>query len=162
MKKQKYYIQFSAAVWCLSLVAAPFFAHEGKSLSSFSDFLYFFYSPLCHQLDAFSFHLFGEKFAVCIRCSSIYFSFFIGTLCALSIPAPKNIRIFLLIIFLPTLFDVGFNTVGMYHSSTVSRIVTGSLLGFGLAVALTDNLNETFHYLISSFSRIKNYAFKTR
>lgn len=60
------------------------------------------------------------------------------------------------------LFDVGLNTVGMYPSSTVSRIVTGSLLGFGLAIALAENLNETLHYIILSFSRIKNYAFKTR
>ena len=55
-----------AAVWCLSILAAPVFG-----LTS----VYRFFSILCHQEPERSWWLFGKPLPVCIRCASIYFAF---------------------------------------------------------------------------------------
>ncbi len=55
-----------STLWCLSILAAPVF-----SLS----WVYEFFSRICHQDPARSWHVAGEPLAVCIRCASIYFAF---------------------------------------------------------------------------------------
>ena len=67
MKNKTYAVLLTAStLWCLSIVAAPVFGLH---------WLYEFYSRICHQIPARSWHLAGEPLAVCIRCSSIYFAF---------------------------------------------------------------------------------------
>jgi uncharacterized membrane protein len=55
-----------STVWCLSIILAPVL---GLS------WVYDFFSRICHQDPARSWHLAGEPLAVCIRCASIYFAF---------------------------------------------------------------------------------------
>jgi uncharacterized membrane protein len=55
-----------STVWCLSIVAAPRFGLQP---------VYSFFSRICHQDPARSWHIAGEPFAVCIRCTAIYFAF---------------------------------------------------------------------------------------
>jgi uncharacterized membrane protein len=55
-----------SALWSLSIVAAPVL---GLS------WVYEFFSRICHQDPARSWHIAGEPLAVCIRCASIYFAF---------------------------------------------------------------------------------------
>jgi uncharacterized membrane protein len=55
-----------ATVWCIGIVAAPLFGWS---------WIYTFFSHICHQDPARSWHVFGEPLAVCIRCSSIYAGF---------------------------------------------------------------------------------------
>jgi uncharacterized membrane protein len=55
-----------STVWCFSLIAAPVF---GLS------FVYAFFSRICHQDPARSWHLMGSPLPVCVRCASIYFAF---------------------------------------------------------------------------------------
>jgi len=50
----------------LSIIAAPL---VGIS------WIYEFFSRICHQDPARSWHVWGKPFAVCIRCTSIYFGF---------------------------------------------------------------------------------------
>ena len=66
MKKTYAALLAGATLWCLSIVAAPMF---GLS------WVYVFFSRICHQDPARSWHLAGEPLAVCIRCTSIYFAF---------------------------------------------------------------------------------------
>ena len=66
MKKTYAALLAGATLWCLSIVAAPML-----SLS----WVYVFFSRICHQDPARSWHLAGEPLAVCIRCTSIYFAF---------------------------------------------------------------------------------------
>ncbi len=49
-------------------------------LDKFVQIIYFFFKQICHQIDARSFHFDGVKFAVCERCSLIYFGSFAGGL----------------------------------------------------------------------------------
>jgi len=55
-----------ATLWCLSILAAP-----ALGLHS----IYPFFSIICHQDPARSWHMFGEPLPVCVRCASIYFAF---------------------------------------------------------------------------------------
>jgi uncharacterized membrane protein len=60
-----------ATTWCAALFAAPVF-----NLSP----VYEFFSAICHQQSARSWHIHGEPLAVCIRCASIYIGFLAGLL----------------------------------------------------------------------------------
>ncbi len=125
------------ALWCSLIVAAPLAKIAGGSASLLSSSLYSFFSGICHQLDQRSFHIagpFGDmKFGVCIRCCSIYGSFLVSLLFlpllrdfpGLRVPNPK----FLFFALLPMLLDVVLSDSGIYPSSSISRIVTGILLG---------------------------------
>ncbi len=74
--RRVYFILLSlVAVWCGLIIAAPLINGVSESAGSL---VYQFFSRICHQLDERSFHLAGGKFAVCIRCSAIYFAFFAG------------------------------------------------------------------------------------
>jgi uncharacterized membrane protein len=55
-----------STLWCLAILAAPAFSPS---------WLYTFFSKICHQDPARSWHLFGRELPVCIRCASIYFAF---------------------------------------------------------------------------------------
>ena len=55
-----------STLWCVSIIAAPTLGLP---------WVYDFFSRICHQNPARSWHLDGEPLAVCIRCTSIYFAF---------------------------------------------------------------------------------------
>jgi uncharacterized membrane protein len=119
------------ALWCGGIVLAPSLS---TTLPGVSTFLYSFYSPICHQIDARSFHLFGEKLSVCSRCSSIYFGFLLSVALYpffrdIRVPAfPK--RHWIALAVLPMLIDVLMNFAGVHESALLTRAVTG--LAFGL------------------------------
>lgn len=120
-------------LWCAAIVLAPAFAAWQAAPSWVSSLLYRFFDPVCHQIDARSFHLFGFPLAVCSRCSSIYLAFLAGTLLYplvydLQHPAMPA-RILLLIAFVPMVFDAAAGFVGLYESSFLLRTLTGALFG---------------------------------
>jgi uncharacterized membrane protein len=55
-----------SALWCLMILAGPVFGNH---------WVYEFFSRICHQDPARSWHLSGTQLPVCIRCTSIYFAF---------------------------------------------------------------------------------------
>lgn len=118
------------ALWCGGIVLAP---SLGTTLPGVSSFLYSFYSPICHQIDARSFHLFGEKIGVCSRCSSIYFGFLLSLVLY---PLFRNIqapafpkRHWIAFAILPMLIDVFMNFMGIHESTLLTRAITGLLFG---------------------------------
>ena len=121
----------AATLWCSAIVAAPLL-HNGP-WESLSAFLYRFFQPICNQLDSHSFHLHGEKTAVCIRCTSIYFSFlagllvypFVRSLAHRSAPG----RGWLFIGIAPMVVDVALSLLGVHESTALSRILSGSFFG---------------------------------
>ena len=133
-------IFFSALAWCSAILLAPYLA---ASSSPFAEFFYRAFHPICHQLPERSFHLFDEKLAVCSRCSSIYFAFFVATI-AYPIITPTLLRkesfgqhsntprSLLLAALLPMLIDVGLDFLGIYASTFTTRTITGAVFGFVL------------------------------
>jgi len=131
------------ALWCGGIVLAPSLS---TTLPGVSTILYSFYSPMCHQIDARSFHLFGEKIGVCSRCSSIYFGFLLSLALypffqKLDAPAyPKKHWIALAV--LPMVIDVFLNFLGIRDSTIPIRAITGLLFGLILPFYLVPPLLE--------------------
>jgi uncharacterized membrane protein len=129
-----YLLILLVSVWCIGIIATPLLEHAGWKQSA--DTLYTFFSHTCHQDDARSFHILGEKAGVCIRCSAIYFGFLFG-LIAFPLTLKLKIKkiparlIFFLASF-PMLLDVGFNFAGIHASTPITRIITGGLFGISI------------------------------
>lgn len=143
-------------LWCAGILAAPLLSHFG--ITAGAGELYSFFSRVCHQDGVRSFHFGGEKTAVCIRCSAIYFSFLAGLLLM-----PMLIRLertqapnaaFLILIFLPMVIDVALNDSGIYTSTTATRMITGVLVGGTLPWWVVPLMIEAWSQLLS---RKKNH-----
>ncbi|HTY01743.1 MAG TPA: DUF2085 domain-containing protein [Bacteroidota bacterium] len=133
MLSQRVYVALLAGVllWCLAIVAAPLL-HGGR-WTGVSAFLYAFFHPICNQIDSHSFHIAGEKTGVCMRCTSIYFSFFAGLLVY---PLFRSItsrvgagRSWLLAAVVPMVVDVALSLLNVHESSSVTRVFTGAFFG---------------------------------
>jgi len=126
-------IVLGTLLWCAPILLAPVLAAAGGIPARAASFMYKFFQPLCHQIDSRSFHLFGEPFAVCIRCSAIYLAFLAGTLLYPLIRSVDRAvvpdRWLLLVAALPMFLDVFANTLGLYESTTFIRTLTGAVLG---------------------------------
>ena len=120
------------AAWCALIVLAPA-ASSSAGFVAFGGILYAFFSPLCHQIDARSFDLFGGPLAVCGRCSAIYFGFLCGTVAypfaSSLIRGGRPGRMFLLIAVVPMLLDVVLEVTGIHESSNALHAVTGAWFG---------------------------------
>jgi uncharacterized membrane protein len=139
MQKKIYsFVLLSTAFWCLATVVAPLLTTHGGDLGRrVADVLYFGFSRICHQLDSRSMHVFGAKLGVCVRCSSIYFSFLAGLLVVPLIRPLGSGSIpgvwWLLAGIGPMVLDALLNDLGILVSTDVSRIITGSLAGVVLS-----------------------------
>lgn len=130
-----------AILWCGAIIAAPLLAGMKEPFASAGSGLYAFFGPVCHQFDTHSFHLAGAKFGVCIRCFSIYASFTLGLM---AYPFVRHIQRFpmrdgamVMIAMAPMAIDVLLSMAGLHSSTTVSRVITGSVFGLTAAIVLT-------------------------
>lgn len=131
------------ALWCGGIVLAPSLS---TTLPGISSVLYSFYSPICHQIDARSLHLFGDKLGVCSRCSSIYFGFLLSLVLyplfqKLHAPAYPG-RQWIALAILPMAIDAFLNLTGIHGSTLLTRAITGLLFGLILPYYLLPPLLE--------------------
>lgn len=144
LNKRTYSILLSlVAAWCGGILLAPALHASHPDISSF---LYSLYTPICHQIDARSFHLFGAKLGVCYRCSSIYFSFFLSLLAyplfqRLTSPSVPG-RQWIALAVAPMVVDVLLNLTGIHPSSPFTRTISGALFGTILPLYLVPTLLE--------------------
>jgi len=122
------------SLWCIGIFAAPLLKHAGWTQGA--DMLYSFFSHVCHQDDARSFHIEGEKIGVCIRCSAIYFGFLSGLIAMplLRILNRKNFPAtgFFLVAVIPMIVDVVFSITGIHTSTPITRVITGAFFGISM------------------------------
>lgn len=121
-------ILLGVCLWCAAIVAAPIL-----SVSTGSPALYDFFRPICHQLDGRSFHIDGHSFAVCARCSSIYFGFLGGVVLFPLFGSVRRSttppRWLLIAAGIPMLLDVTGALLGIHEASLLTRAVTGLVFG---------------------------------
>ena len=106
-----------AAIWCAAIVAAPIFHLT---------FVYDFFSVICHQDPARSWRVAGAPFAVCIRCSSIYFGFLAGLAAGLR-PNARILRIAVAVTAAEIIFAL------LVVDSAALRALSGLALGAAAA-----------------------------
>ncbi len=132
-----YVLLLAAALsWNAGFFAAPLL--HGAGYDEVAIFGRLFYAPVCHQDAARSFALFGWPLSVCHRCSAIYLSF---TAVLLMYPFLRRRPFFvslplsrLAIFILPMLLDYVLDVFGLWNNSALSRAVSGSIAGAGLAL----------------------------
>lgn len=143
----------SSLIWCLLILLAPFLQSNGGAYEDISDFIYWFYSPVCHQDDFRSLYLFGEKFAVCTRCSMLYFGFLFGTIIYPFVKKISDVTLpsvwFLLaasaIIGVDALSDI----TGIYINTHLTRSITGFILGLVLVFYIIPGFINFAHEIIT-------------
>jgi len=133
-----------AALWCMLILAAPL--ASATTAAPFGALVYAFFRPVCHQIDARSFHLFGAPLAVCARCSSIYFGFLAGTILypalrgALRRRTPG--RLLLAVALAPMALEVLAEIAGLSDFSNAVRAVTGAWFGISVTAVILPGAAE--------------------
>lgn len=157
----KIYTFFALAslFWFGGIFAAPLL--EAMDFSSLAHGLYQFYGKVCHQDSHRSFFCFGEQLAVCIRCTALYGSFTVAWWLLVVFTAfrstglhsaqwTKAVEIFLLFAVVLMLADVGSSLALIHQSTTVTRLITGALVGFAVPWYIAPILYDA---LITLFKR---------
>ncbi len=164
MKKELNILIAAVLLWCGLIVLTPVIVPLNQIGESAANVLYKFFGVVCHQFDSRSFHIHEHPFAVCIRCTAIYFGFLIS-LIGIRLSSKlqlKNYNAVALLLYsaTPLLLDVGFSFTPFYEMTPASRIITGSIFGMGMALLLHQTLIEIIHSVLRK--KIKNYEIKTR
>ncbi|HUI31814.1 MAG TPA: DUF2085 domain-containing protein [Candidatus Acidoferrales bacterium] len=129
------YLLLLALAFCFDLLFTmpPFLLHFGVA----ADLIYKFFQPVCHQMDARSFHLFGYKLAVCSRCASIYYGLTFGIAVYPFFRSLRNVSmpglIYIAIPIATLAADFSVNFLGITQNTFLSRSITGGLLGVSTA-----------------------------
>jgi uncharacterized membrane protein len=126
-------IILASLVLCGATVFPPFRVHSSQGSDFASSAGYFFFSGVCHQIPARSFHIRGEPLAVCARCTGVYAGFLAG---AFVFPLVRK-RLkggfppawILGAALMPAIADFALGHFGLYDSGNVLRLVTGLIPG---------------------------------
>jgi uncharacterized membrane protein len=114
-----------------TIIGAPLFQSSGHP--AFASTIYKVFSYVCHQIPERSFHLAGQQFAVCSRCTGLYAGFAVA---ALVYPLTRSLtrtdtprRRWLILAAVPLLIDFSLTYFGVWENTHLSRFSTGALLG---------------------------------
>ena len=139
--------------WCTAIVIPPMLLAAGGVWEVVGLGLYRLFHPICHQLDSRSFHLLGEPFAVCIRCSAIYLGFLAGVLVYPRISTVASQvytrRAILLWSLLPMVVDVLLDELNVHSSNPTTRLVTGLLFGVIIPLYVIPSAQEAVQEIVS-------------
>lgn len=157
-KKVYFTFLITSFIWIILIILAPVFAGNGGTEGNLSDFIYIFFSSVCHQEDGRSFHISGHILGVCSRCLWVYIGFFIGISLyplkfKLNNTDSPNLLILISVSFLMFL-DVFLDMTGIFINTFFSRSITGFLVGIILPFYLIPGFVK-FFYEINSFLRNK-------
>ena len=133
-----------AFLWAFLIILAPLAKAYGYE--SISASLYSFYHFICHQIPERSFHIAGEQFGVCSRCSGVYFGLFLGFAIY---PLWRRIedveplaRFWLFLSMIPIGIDWSLTFFGIWENTQFTRVATGLILGIACATYILPALVE--------------------
>jgi uncharacterized membrane protein len=135
--------------WVFLILLAPVAA--ANNLNGISAPIYKFFSFICHQQPARSFHIAEHQFAVCSRCFGVYFGLFFGFIIYPFFRKIEEIeplpRVWLFLAMIPIGIDWTFGVFGIRENTHFSRFTTGMILGAACAVYIAPALIEIFRLL---------------
>lgn len=113
------------------ILVAPIAAAGGHNGLAFA--IYRAFGTMCHQIPERSYFIDGHKFAVCARCTGIYFGF---AFTLLLYPLVRSLRStatpprsLLILAAFPLAIDFSLTFFGFWENTHTSRLLTGALLG---------------------------------
>ena len=113
------------------VIGAPLAEANGQR--TFAVAIYGAFSRLCHQLPERSFFIAGHQFAVCARCTGLYFGFTVVTMCYPLVRSLRRTdtppRRWLFMAAVPLAIDFALGFFGIWENTHLSRFLTGALLG---------------------------------
>ncbi|HEY4425118.1 MAG TPA: DUF2085 domain-containing protein [Pyrinomonadaceae bacterium] len=113
------------------ILVAPIAAAGGYNGLAFA--IYRAFGTMCHQKPERSYFIDGHKFAVCARCTGIYFGFAFTLLLYPLVRSLRSIatppRSLLILAALPLGIDFSLTFFGFWENTHTSRLLTGALLG---------------------------------
>ena len=139
------------------VVAAPVLLARGHNLLALV--LYQMFGHVCHQIPERAFWAAGHPFAVCARCTGIYFGFAAGVVLYPLVRSLRRgdapARRWLLLAAAPALLDFGLDWLGVWENTHWSRALTGATLGAVAAFYVVPGLMDLSRMM---FNRGPNYA----
>jgi len=138
----RYLVAGIGGLLSLLILAPPLLAAAGFPIAATG--LYALFSGVCHQSPDRVFTVFDWPFAVCHRCTGIYWGFFLGALPRIrrEFPSPGLRRTWILAALVPLAFDALAPYCGIWANTLWSRFLTGLLFGIGTSVLLRQGLAE--------------------
>ena len=131
-------------VWAFLIILAPLAKAYG--FETFAASLDNFYHYICHRIPERSFHIAGEQFGVCSRCSGVYFGLFFGFAIY---PLWRRIedveplaRFWLFLSMIPIGVDWSLTIFGIWENTQFTRVATGLILGFACATYIVPAIVE--------------------
>lgn len=128
----------------IAVIAAPL--AQASNHLALSSFIYKTFSFLCHQIPERSFHVAGQQFAVCSRCTGLYAGF---TIAILTFPLFRPLRntdtpriIWLFASALPLAIDFSLTYFGIWQNNHFTRFTTGALFGAVAAIFILPGVIE--------------------
>lgn len=148
-------LSLAVLLWDAAIVGAPVLGSTGHS--GLAHTIYSIFSPICHQIGERSFHVEGEPFAVCARCSGIYFGLAGGivfypifrSLFNFSTPS----RLWLILSPIPTGIDFALGYFGIWSNTHWSRFFTAALFGVVAAIYIVPGVMDLTHMIWQSVNR---------
>ncbi len=120
-----------ALAFVVLILGAPLALSSGHAAVAFT--IYRSFSLVCHQIPERSFFIAGHQFAVCSRCTGLYFGFAAATL---AYPLLRSLRTttaparkWLFLAAAPLAIDFSLTYFGVWENTHTSRLLTGVLLG---------------------------------
>ena len=154
LKKRAFWIWglvlFAAGFWVFMILLAPLAASPEQT--GISSYIYNFYGYICHQIPERSFHLLGHQFAVCSRCSGVYFGLFLGLAIYPLFRSMDEIepfaRVWLILAIIPMGIDWSLTFFGIWENTHFTRVSTGLILGITCAIFIVPALVELSQMLL--------------
>ncbi len=135
------------ALWLGLIIGAPFLlSFPSLNVKKIAFLIYWFFSPVCHQLTESSFIIYGNQMAVCSRCFGIYLGMMLGFL-AYPLLRPFDFtkvihRRYMMLAPLPMVGDVALLAMGVYPPLLWLKALTGLFFGFVLPFYLLPALYQ--------------------
>lgn len=126
-------VWFAVALISISIVGLIILAPvaQARGQAQFAASIYTAFSYACHQIPERSFHLAGNKFAVCSRCTGLYSGFAIAVL---AYPLARPLKdtatpsiIWLILAALPLAIDFSLGYFNIWANTHASRFGTAAL-----------------------------------
>lgn len=145
--------------WVFLILLAPF--AEAYNFTGVSVPVYKFFSFLCHQIPSRTFHVENHAFAVCTRCFGIYAGLLVGFVVYLFFRRVEEIeplpRVWLFLALVPMGIDWSLGFFEIWENTSVSRFLTGLILGTACAIFIIPALVELVR-LLSSKKQLKRLS----
>lgn len=95
----------------------------------------------CHCKPERSFHFHGKQFPICARCTGELIGIVAALLCCFFFRSPVLVSAILLI---PMIIDGVVQHFTRYESNNLTRVVTGTLFGFGITMLFVMSIIAVF------------------